>query len=81
MRFHKKLKAAILAAHIEHHWSRILRLRRQGERLISVDGNLNSGKLLRLNRRLDRSGAMAAAMERYYESHFVPPLRERSYFI
>lgn len=75
MRFHEKLKAALLAAHIERRWRRILRLRKQGEKLLASGTTLNSRQLLRINRRLDRCGALAAAQGKYYETHYVPPIR------
>lgn len=75
MRFHEKLKAAVLAARIERNWRRILRLRKQGDKLIASGGTLNSKRLLHLNRQLDRCGALAAAQGRYYEAHYVPPIR------
>ena len=81
MRFHEKLKAAVLAARIERHWHHILRLRKQGDKLIAKGGALNSERLLHLNRQIDRFGLLAAALEKYYETHFVPPIRERAYKI
>lgn len=75
MRFHEKLKAAILAARIERNWRRILRLRKQGDKLIAGGNTLNSGRLLRINRRLDRCGLLAAAQGKYYEAHYIPPIR------
>ena len=76
MRFHEKLKAAVLAARIERRWRCILRLRKQGDKLIADGNTLNSKKLLRINRRLDRCGLLAAAQEKYYETHYIPPIRE-----
>lgn len=75
MRFHEKLKAAVLAARIERHWRRILRLRKLGDKLIENGNTLNSKRLLRINRRLDRCGGLAAAQGKYYEAHYVPPIQ------
>lgn len=75
MRFHETLKAAVLAARIERHWRVILRLRKQGSELLAGGNKPNSKHLLRLNRRLDRRGAVAARLERDYEARYVPPLR------
>lgn len=79
MRFHEKLKAAVLAAHIERYWRRILRLRKQGDKLIAGGEALNSERLLRLNRQLDRCGLLAATQEKYYETHYVQPIRVCTY--
>lgn len=75
MRFHETLKAAALAARIERHWRVILRLRKQGAGLIAEGNALNSKRLLRINRRLDRRGLLAEKLEKYYETHYVPPIR------
>ncbi len=75
MRFHEKLKAAVLAARIERHWRRILRLRKMGDKLIADGSTLSSKRLLRVNRQLDRCGKLASAQGKYYESHYIPPIR------
>ena len=74
MRFHEKIKAALLAARIECHWRRIHRLRKLGNKLLTHGNTLNSKRLLSINRRLDRWGLRAAQQEKYYETHYVPPI-------
>ena len=71
MRFHKTLTAAILAARIEHRWRRILQLRKQGNKLLSRGEPLTSHRLLRLNRRIDHCGRLAATQAKYYETHYI----------
>ena len=75
MNSHKNWKAALLAAHIEYHWSHILRLRKQANKLLEHGTPLNSSRMLRLNQRLMRHGLAATRKQSYYETHFVPPLK------
>lgn len=75
MNSYKNWKAVLLAAHIEYHWSRILRYRKQANRLLEKGTPLNSERMLRLNHRLMRHGLAAMRKQSYYEVHFVPPLR------
>lgn len=71
----KTLRAALLAAHIEYHWSHILRLRKQANKLLEHGTPLNSSRMLQLNRRLMRHGLAAMRKQSHYETQFVPPLR------
>ena len=75
MKSHGSLKAAVLAATIEYHWSRILYYRKRANKLLAGGAPLNSNRLLRLNHRLMRHGLVTMQKEAYYESHFVPSLR------
>ena len=75
MKSHRSLKAAVLAANIEYHWSRILCYRKRADKLLTGGAPLNSNRMLRLNRRLMRHGLATMKKETYYEAHFVPSLR------
>lgn len=71
MNIRKKLQAALLAARIEYHWWFILRGRKLGERWLRGCEPLNSPRMLRLNRRIDRHGLTARRCEARYEALFV----------
>ena len=75
MKSYKTLKATLLAAHIEYHWSRILHFRKQANKLLEHGTSLSSNRMLRLNQRLMRHGLAAMRKQSYYETHFVSPLR------
>ena len=75
MKSHRSLKAAVLAATIEYHWSRILYYRRRANTLLAGGASLNSNRILRLNQRLMRHSLVTMKKEAYYETHFVPPIR------
>ena len=75
MNIQNRLKAFFLAANIEYHWHRILRHREAGNRLLAEGAALNSDRMLRLNRRLMHHTLLAMKREKYYEMHFVPPVR------
>lgn len=75
MKSYRNWKAALLAAHIEYHWSRILHYRKQANRLLDQGTPLNSDRLLRLNQQSMRHSLAAMRKQSYYEAHFIPPLR------
>ena len=75
MKSYNTLRAALLAAHIEYHWKRILRYRKQANELLEQGTPLNSERMLRLNQQLMHHGLAAMRKQSYYETHFVPPLK------
>lgn len=75
MKIQNRLKALLLSANIEYHWRRILRHRKKGCKLLDEGVSLSSERILRLNRRIMRHSLLAAKQEKFYETHFVPPVR------
>ncbi len=75
MKFQNRLKAFFLSATIEYHWSRILRHRKKGCKLLSSGTAPTSATMLRLNHRIMRHANLVMQQEKYYENTFVPPIR------
>ena len=73
MKLYKRIRAALLAARIEYHWWFVLRCRKKGEKWLSRGEPLSSGRLLRLNKRMDFHGLRAKKHEKNYEMLYILP--------
>ena len=73
MNLHKRIRAALLAAHIEYHWRLILYYRKRGEKLLERGEPLGSTRLLRLNDRANYHGLNARKYEKRYKILHVSP--------
>ena len=62
----KQVKRTWLALRLAYHWSRILRLRRRGDRLLQTGEPLSSPKLLALSRRADPHGIAIFLLDQQY---------------
>ena len=71
MKFHKRIRAALLAARIEYHWWFVLYCRKRGEKWLRRGEPLNSERMLRLNDRANFHGLRAREHEKHYESLYI----------
>lgn len=67
----KRIKERWLAARIELHWAYIMRCRKRGNALLDHGEPLNSGRMLKLARKIDRHGSIAFRLQDLYETLYV----------
>ena len=63
----KQVKRTWLALQLAYHWSRILRLRRRGDRLLQAGAPLSSPQLLALSRKAAPHGVAIFLLEQQYK--------------